>query len=261
MKTITKEEALNYIKNNFVSLHCGRIYNWYQYEQDTVCYKSDGCIVIRNNWLYYDKPHITINIHQISNDADILGVWNYFLKNETNGDTKRTIMILACAPLPDELSEFMGFRKYVRKGEHYKDSDIRKMTESDDLTIKELCDDSRTNDNHFGKCESETFYGWFDFNNLQKKELLGIYDNKKLVGLVSARYYEEVGIAQVQDLFVHKDYRRFGFGRRLVRAALSLYSDKEYYYQAAKNNDASKKLALSMGFEFMGAELFALDEE
>jgi GNAT superfamily N-acetyltransferase len=61
-------------------------------------------------------------------------------------------------------------------------------------------------------------------------------------------------------VFIHKDYRRLGFGGRLVKAALSVYPDMGYYYQAKNQNHASIALAKSLGFEFAGAELYVLIE-
>jgi len=275
MEMISREEAINYLKNNFIAIHCNSIYGWqygksfFDAEMDYTCYKSNGCLIIKyisyltqinGEYAISNKPQkIKFNIHQISNESDVCAVWKYILENEKIENVKRTIIIYAGDPLPEETEIFLGFRKYVRKGEYYEDSCVRVMTKNDETIIKELCEDSITNDNYFGKREAETFYSWFEHESTV--ELLGIFNGNKLAGLVSVNRYDDVNMAQVGDLLIHKDYRRLGFGRRLVKSALNLYTDREYYYQAAKQNDASKELALSLGFKFAGAELWALDEE
>jgi len=264
MILISREEAIKYLHSYATAIHCDSIYGWkYRYifdpDEDFSCYKLYGCVIIKNNVLYYDNPHMTINIHQVSDEANICAAWQHALENEKDGGTKRTIMLYACAPLPDEISEFLGFRKFIRKGQEYQDSDIRKLTEQDNATIKRLCEDSLENDTHFGKCEAQTFYSWFD--DLQQSELLGIFNDSTLSGIISVNIFKEVGLAQISDLFIHKNYRRHGFGKRLVKAALALYPKLEYFYQAAKQNEASIKLALSLDFKFAGAELYALNEE
>jgi len=274
VEIISREEAMNDLHNYGIIIHGESIYGWryknfFGSDLEFSCYKLDGCVIIKyvshcynENGEYFiseKAQHITFNIHQISDEADICAVWRYIEENEKFNNTKRTIMLHVCAPLPEEIDIFMGFRKFSRKGEQYEDNDIRNMTENDKDIIIELCEDSCNNDTHFGKGEAQTFYSWFDYTT--KNKLLGIFDNDKLAGLVSVKRYEKIEMALVSDLFIHKDYRRRGFGGRLVKAALALYPDIQYCYQAAKLNEASIELAKSLGFEFAGAELYALDEE
>ena len=276
MEIISKEDAMDHLHKYGISIHAESIYGWRyknffgsNMEMEYICYKSNGCVIIKYiSYLYKENGeylisekarHITFNIHQISKNADICAVWKYILENEKTGGVKRTIMLHAYAPLPEEIDIFMGFRKFTRKGEKYEDNDIKNMTLGDKEIIRGLCEESCENDTHFGKSEAQTFYSWFEYTT--KNKLLGIFYNGKLAGLVSVKRYEKIEMALVSDLFIHKDYRRFGLGGRLVKAALGLYPDVEYCYQAAKLNTASIELAKSLGFELAGAELYALDEE
>jgi len=262
MKSISREEAMNFLHNNRVAIHCDSFYDWrytelFNYDMDYSCYKFHGCVIIKHDNQHLlelegiqSNKSITFNIHQISDKADICAAWQYVLENEKVDSIER-IILYAYTPLPNEIEVFGGFCKFTRKGEQYEDSDVRKMTVKDEVIIKELCEDSRNSNS-----EAQDFYSWFEYK--RRGKLLGIFSDK-LVGLVSTDRFEDVGLAQVGDLFVHKNYRRLGYGRRLVKAALALYPDVEYFYQAFKSNNASIELALSLGFEFIGAELCVLD--
>jgi len=263
METISRKEAMNYLINNGVAVHCDAIKSGWKYvgfyDADMVysCYLFKGCVIIKHD---HNDNRVSLNIHQISDNADVCFVWKYLLESKTEDNAKRNIMIYAYAPLPNKLSDFLGFRKFTRKGKQYDDSTIRKMTNDDEAIIKNLCGDSLNNDSHFGKCEAETFYSWIENDMFREQTLLGVFNDDNLMGLVSVNLFEDVELAQVADLYVHKNYRQHGYGKRLVKAALALYPNTEYFYQSAKQNTASIELAKSLGFSFAGAELYALDE-
>ena len=286
MDIITREEAKNYLHNYGLAVHCKKIYDkifsnsqgkWiycgiFNTEAMAIfdtysTYKSHGCVIIKDdNRSIIDiirkelpdlRKRIDYDIHQISNDADVCAVWHYILENEKlDDDVQRRIIIYACVPLPDELEKFGAWLKFTRKGNKFEDSDIRQMTENDAEIINELCGDSLNNDTDFGQREAGNFHSWFENPDSKRVDLFGIFNGNNLAGLVSVLKFEEVSFAQIRDLFVSKENRRLGFGRRLVKFGLGLYPDYEYFYQAARGNNASIELAKSLGFELAGAQIW-----
>lgn len=261
---------MEYLHNNRPIVHCESITGWvykfiYDEDMDFTCYKSKGCVIVKLRFdaIAIDNANIDSNlrftIHQVAEDADIIAVYKHVLDNEKEEGFKRTIMLYPYAPWSDEIDVFIGFRNFARVGCEYHDHSVRKMTKDDEAIAKEMSEASLANDTNFGKRQANNMMGWFE--DSRDQTLLGIFEKDKLVGLVTAIYYADVGVAMVADLFIHKDYRKCGCGARLVKSALGLYPDIEYYYQSAKTNHASIALAKSLGFTLAGAALYALDEE
>ena len=263
MKQISKKEAMDYLHNYGIIIHFDNIYslrykNFFDADSNFVCYESRGCVILKNNYVSNGIERINFDIHQISNEADVCAVWHYVNENEKTDNVKRGITIYALAPLPNELTEFRSSHIFICRGKPHEDSQIRKMIKEDEYMVKELCKDSLENDSHFGKSEAESFYSWFE--KARETELLGIFSENKLAGLVSVGKIEKINIAEIYDIFIHKDYRRLGFGKRLTESALSLYPNIDYIIHISKQNTASIELAKSLGFEFAGSRIFALFE-
>ena len=282
METISKEELKNYLHSYGFAVHCRAIYNkifsngkWiycgiFNIESifDTYsAYKLHDCVIIKDdNRSIVDivrkelpdfPKRISYDIHQISNKADVCAAWHYILENEKlDDDVQKNIIIYACSPLPQELSKFGAWLKFTRKGNQFEDSNIRQMTDNDRAVISEFCEDSLNNDTDYGKQEAGNFHSWFESPYSKRIALFGIFNNNNLAGLVSVLKFEEVNFAQICDLFVNKENRRFGFGKRLVRFALGVYPNAEYIYQARRGNNASIELAKSLDFELAGAEIY-----
>ena len=282
MEIISREELKNYLQNYGLAVHCKTIYDkifsngkWLycgifntESNFDTYStYKLHDCVIIKNdnrniiNILRKEMPDfpkkIDYGIHQISNEADVCAAWHYILENEKlDDDVQRHITIYACSPLPHELSKFGAWLKFTRKGNKFEDANIRQMAENDADIINELCEDSLNNDTDYGIQEAGNFHSWYENSNSKRVDLFGIFNGDNLAGLISVLKFEEVNFAQIRDLFVNKQNRRLGFGRRLVEFALGLYPDCEYLYQARRGNIASTDLAESLDFKLAGAQIW-----
>lgn len=276
MKEITLEELMILLKDHHPAVHCEVCRNyreWYADKDRTAkFYFTDGCAVLYDAHEHYADPEkyrVYCHIHEVSDDCNFAEACRKFKEMsdaaiEGYAKHSRDIDLFHCGALSDKLNEFFGFRKFTRMGEAFEPHPhVCELTRENIHEIKALCAPAvLENDTWFGKCEAETFHDWdFDWYEKEGTHLLGYRDeNGKLLGIASWQAVEELNLGFLLDLFVSPSGRGKGIGKALVRTAMSNLPDREWLYQAARDNAPSIGLAKSLGFTFAGAALFVLSD-
>ncbi|MGN1347262.1 MAG: GNAT family N-acetyltransferase [Eubacteriales bacterium] len=276
MTEISLEELMTLLNGSCPAVHCDASRNyrkWYADEDGTAkFYFTDGCAVLYDAHVQDADPEqywISCHIHEVSDDCDFAEACRKFKEMSDAAISgyarhSRFLSLFHCGPLSDQLNEFFGFRKFTRRGEAFPaDPHVHKLTREHADELRTLCDPAvLETDTWFGKCEAETFYDWdFDWYEQDGVHLLGYREeNGTLLGVTSWSSEDECHLGFLRDLFVAPDGRGKGIGKALVRTAMANLPDREWLYQAARDNAPSIGLAKSLGFTLAGAELYVLSE-
>ena len=76
--------------------------------------------------------------------------------------------------------------------------------------------------------------------------------------MIFYRLISEKKLGVISELAVLPDYQGKGYGKRLVKKALSLYPGYDYIYTCHKENYRSMALNHSCGFVFCGVKNFCI---
>lgn len=251
LKQIDYDTMINYLCKYGTVVHA-EFFQMYQ----RVCpvmpseyYYDHGCVIVADNRRY--------NIHQVTPDAQIEAVTAEYVKSCENTESHVDMFYVSNGDLPPELDKYLGWRNFARQGEKVPfDSRVRELTENDSELIRSTCAPYIENDTRFGKRLAWHFYEYiFTILNAHQHHTFGIFYNNALVGIATSGPVEELGIAWLCDIFIIPEYRKKGYGKALIRSALSAYPDKKWCYQAARDNTESIALAKSLGFTLEGAGL------
>lgn len=74
-----------------------------------------------------------------------------------------------------------------------------------------------------------------------KKQILGYYENDKLIGFILKHIDGSVGA-----IFIAEEKRRMGYGLKMTKAAVSYFNDPLIYSQVLENNIASIQMHIRM---------------
>lgn len=264
MNDISKKEAIELLRN-CLPVCSAEFETFSDPDCDTRLYYTGGCVVSRDEYEYdADDGHrhnVYYRIFQADGGADIAAVSKLtggYADADRVRDIKAFVTLYVTGPLTPALNRSYGWRMLSRAGNIYDNPGVREITLDDSKMVDELCAPDEE-DTPFGKMEAESFHGCFDYwtaRKLNGYRMFGVFEENCLRGLVTARYYIAADTAQLCDIYVGRRFRRAGYGKRLVKAALSLYPGKTYFYQVAKGNAPSFALAYDSGFAFSGAMLF-----
>lgn len=268
MKEITKKEALKYLAGYGTAVHCAqyREYKWF-YGNDTNAkfYYDRGCIIVDDESEDKMQHDFRCYIHHVMPDAEIENVtetWKRLLteraEHTDHSRIRLVVYYVSNGELSPEWEQYPGVRNYVRAGENVIfDSRVRELIQDDAELLYNTCKPYTENDTYFGKQEAEIFTETdYIFNNEWKT--FGIFDGEQLAGAATSTYIQELDLAWLIDLYIVPKYRNRGFGKALVKSALSEFPDKKWYYHTLRDNTESRSFAAALGFTMEGAELYLL---
>lgn len=263
---IPKTKALEYLAGYGSAVHCVqyRDYKWW-YGDDTIAkfYYDRGCVIVDGESGNEGQHEFHCFIHHVAPDAEINAVtaeWKQLL-TERAGKVENSRIVLVVyyvsnGELPPEREQYSGVRNYARMGKTVMfDSCVRELTQDDAELLYSTCKPYTENDAYFGRQEAEIFIETdYILNNEWKA--FGIFDGERLAGAITRAYVQELDLVWLVDLYILPEYRGRGFGKALVRSALSEFPDKKWYYHTLRDNKASRALANALGFTLEGAELY-----
>jgi len=207
----------------------------------STAYELCGSIVIKTpSW---DKKSDVWYICDIGN-SDMNSTFNEI---QSNNDEKLDIIMIHAKQIDGEYCYI-----FSAIGSGYMDLNVVKlsgMNINDVLMLTTVEDDGDI----FNKTISQNIYN--DFLKLDKDkafELYGLYVNKTLVGAISIENRSKLGVVIIRELFVSKSTRGKGYAKRLLKSALGLYPNMQYFYSCGSDNTASIATAKSCGFVFEG---------
>lgn len=241
---------------------------------DLAVYESDGCLVFVDDHDIEGKRFLNRTLYPMTPDADPVGL-ALRLEAEEKGTLAPGVVVTVPEgedSLGEELDRLPGWRQFVRVGQRFTETPrdcridgrtIRALTPDDREALSAFC--SVNDPSPYAKNVYENFLRIFEEGiNPYRREgcCLGAWDGDTLTGAVDTfsfnmgRFQKRAPTAFVADLAVAPAYRRRGIGRALIKAALSLYPEEWYAYQAARGNEPSMAAARSAGFSFLGAMLW-----
>ncbi|WP_099187138.1 GNAT family N-acetyltransferase [Tepidibacter mesophilus] len=142
-----------------------------------------------------------------------------------------------------ELEEYMnmGLCDYKNRDEKYENEAVR-LGFNDLNDIKELIMESYPE-------------AWLDDNLVKLDENFGIYDNKKLISFAGIHAYsEEYQVATVAHITTHPDYRKRGYGEKVVYSLLKSLKNKIKFIglNVKVNNFSAINCYKKLGFKEFG---------
>lgn len=267
MRKITLEEFIRLMRSYGSAVHfarCADVADWEINDSLDSLYDDRGCAVSKIEYDFNGRHHVSISIYQTSPDADLHAVAEYWLNRRSeferlydNPSIFIFIFVVTGDDFPDEWYKYTVFKNFSRQGEAYPaDERVRLLTKEDIDKVKALCKPSMQDDTVFGKMLAECFHGGFEYYVAdQDVRVYGIFEGGELCGITECRYSEALGVFGLENIFISKHHRNKGFGKALVRTALSEYPYSKWAYQAGKDNDISIAFAKSLGFTLEGASL------
>lgn len=258
MRIISKADAMAKILGYGRIVACDEYESLYARHIDSesyTAYESDGCVIIKNEYVCEEGRFINRNIHAVSEFADVSAAYHRTFAECPYGYIKLFIN----DSIPDEFADCGGYLKYAGSGAAYDDEAIRVLSDADSLSIREFCSALKKGD-AFSSREAKNF----EIHSKRIGEsdspvILGAFAGGRLIGLSLVRFHRRASLAQIGGVVVEKSRRRTGFGKRLLLASLSVYPKAKYYCDADRKNAAGIALASNSGFTCAGAELVIPD--
>lgn len=267
MKEITQKEALGYLAGYGTAVHCSqyRDYKWFYGDGTTAKFYYDrGCVIVDDESENEGLHKFCCHVHHVTPDAEVDAVaaeWRQLLEERRgrveNSRVRLVVYYVSNGELPPEREQYRGVRNYARKGERVIfDSRVRELTQDDAKLLYSTCKPYTEKDTYFGKQEAEIFVETNYILNNEEWKAFGIFDGERLAGAATCAYFQEMDLAWLVDLYIVPEYRGRGFGKALVRSALSEFPDKKWHYYTLWDNTESRTLAKALGFTLEGAELY-----
>ena len=188
---------------------------------DCEFFEKDGVLMIKS----FDEDTYCIYAWL---DKDIC--YEDFFKEYIDDEKCEYVEASTCEFLPTGITRYFGGLCFTKKGEEYQDDKVKKIGEENSKEILQFCDDLEKG-NYFAKGEAETF------RYIVEEKLFttyGIFEDEKLVGMIFYRLISEKKLGVISELAVLPDYQGKGYGKRLVKKALSLYPGYDYIYTCHK---------------------------
>ncbi len=269
MTECTLAEALAAMRDYGSAVHCEMAENYERFYDDLDeadrqrFYKENGCIVVTDDYEYNGRMWLWRRLHQVSPEADLPAIIEKYraelaaLRQKYENPAGNLMVFTVKETLTDEEEARSGWHNFVRMGKIGEpDERVRQLTPADGELLQAACAPSLESDTNFGKWVAEAFAD-YDFADMSKIETpYGIFANGELAGIATVSYNLSLDLAWLRRIFIPIQYRRCGMGRALLHTLTSLYPDKKWHYQAARNNQPSIALATSVGFVQEGALVY-----
>lgn len=255
MNDLTFKEAMLLLEQNNFPVHLEAyfdLYHEYREIYEITCRKVFGFLVFKVELYDYvnEQPFPHFYLHQISDKIDPESAlseiscdpslkWNYAVYMFINSSCDERFA-----------SNERGI-KLVGEGCDYRDPAVRELFRDDTELINEFCKVGR-DASIVEKRISRELDDWFERNDLEISRIFGLFSEGELVGAVASRCFEDFKIVMPDILYVKKEFRNQGFGKRLLKALMGRYPDFAFLYQTDSKNEFSLRLANSLGFKKVG---------